>query len=347
MRITEFLVKHEKLYFLASVVWLGRKKSFRKKVNMINEDPRQVVIENRGSLHRGELIYELDPVIPNAGFFTVFRRLLSGLYYADDIGATPYISFSKDFLYAEDGVINGTTEPFEYYFEPINTVMSEEIKHVNAVICFEPKHIRIAEILNGCRQLLYRVKDEYLDSMAAVFAKYIRLNPVMDEYVNGSIMGLGLTNNTVAVHCRGTDYNIGSKEHPIIVTPEDYFTVVDEWIGKGYFDHVFLATDDQKCLEKFIAHYGECLSFYTDVERAKGSEGVHFSQSERPNHKYRLGAEVIRDVYTMASCSGLLAGMSEVSICTRIAKRSQNVIYKKELILDKGIVLHGRSFSHK
>ena len=53
MRITEFLVKHEKLYFLASVVWLGRKKSFREKVNMINEDPRQVVIENRGNLHRG------------------------------------------------------------------------------------------------------------------------------------------------------------------------------------------------------------------------------------------------------------------------------------------------------
>ena len=347
MKITDFLEKHEKLYFCALIIRFARNKKFRKKVNSIKKDPRQVVIEKRGRLYRGRLIYELDPVIHNAGFFAVFRRLLSGLYYADEIGATPYISYSNDFLYAENDIINGTNEPFEYYFKSINNITKEEVNRANAVIRFEPKHIRLAESLNGSRQLLYTVNDEYLDAMAAVVKKYIHLNKVMDEYINNGITELGLTGNTVAVHCRGTDFNIGSKEHPIIVTPEDYFTILDEWVAGGRFNHVFLATDDQNCLDKFIAHYGNRLSYYKDVERAKGSEGVHFSQSNRLNHKYKLGAEVVRDVYTMACCNGLLAGMSEVSICTRIIKRAQNALYEEELILDKGIVLRGRSFQHK
>ena len=347
MKIADFLEKHEKLYFCALIIRFGGNKKFRKKVNSITKDPRQVVIEKRGSLYRGRLIYELDPVVHNAGFFAVFRRMLSGLYYADEIGATPYISYSNDFLYAEKSIINGTNEPFEYYFQPLNNVTKEGVNHANAVIRFESKHIRLAEVLNGSRQLIYTAKDEYLDAMAVVLKKYIHLNKEMDEYVNRGISELGLTDSTVAVHCRGTDYNIGSKEHPIIVTPEDYFTILDEWIVNGCFNHIFLATDDQNCLDKFITHYGNCLSYYKDVERAKGNEGVHFSQSNRVNHKYRLGAEVIRDVYTMAYCKGLLAGMSEVSICTRIIKRAQNSSFEKELILNKGIVLRGRSFSHK
>lgn len=347
MKVTDFLERHDQLYFWALVIRFGRNKNFRSKVNMINKDPRQVVIEKRGSLYRGRLMYELDPVMPNAGFFAVFRRLLSGLYYADEIGATPFISYSNLFLYAENDTINGTNEPFEYYFKSINKITKEEVNRANAVIQFEPKHIRLAESLNGARQLLYTVRDEYLDAMATVVKKYIHLNRVMDEYINNGITELGLTGNTVAVHCRGTDYNVGSKEHPIIVTPEDYFTILDEWVAAGRFNHIFLATDDQNCLDKFIAHYGNRLSYYKDVERAKGSEGVHFSQSKRSNHKYRLGAEVVRDAYTMAYCSGLLAGMSEVSICTRIIKRAQNTLYKEELILDKGIVLRGRTFQHK
>ena len=346
-KITHFLTNHELLYYLALNLRFGRKKTFRSHVIAINEDPRQIQIVKIGDLYRGELVYKIDPNIAHAGFFAVFRRMLSALYYADEIGAKPYVAYSKEFLYAQEEPVNGAEDPYEYYFHPIKAVGDMEIDHVNALVTFEPKHIRLAEQLNGKREIAYRVTDAYLDAMAGTFQKYVRLNEVMEEFVHTGIQSLGLTDRTVAVHCRGTDYNLGSKEHPVIVTPEDYFKILDPWLDESLFDTVFLATDDLKCLEQFRAHYGEKLCFYQDVQRTDGKEGDHFSQSQRKNHKYLLGAEVIRDVYTMASCNGLLAGMSEVSICTRIANRAFGVPYAKELILDKGIVLYGRGFEHR
>ena len=55
-----------------------------------------------------------------------------------------------------------------------------------------------------------------------------------------------------------------------------------------------------------------------------------------------LGYEVLRDMYTLASCDGLVAGLSQVSYAARICKRSRNEKYDIEMILNKGINYHKR-----
>lgn len=346
-KITNFLLRHKKMYYFAILLRFSRNATFRDRVIAINENPREMSVEKRGDFNKGMLVYDIDPVIKQAGFFAVFRRMLTGLYFAEEIGAKPYVHYSDDFLYAENKTINGTTDPFEYYFMPIKAVASEKIDKANAVVKFEPKHIRLAENLNGVRGASYRVTEQYLQTMAEILQQYVHLNPVMGKYISNSVKELGLSDKTIAVHCRGTDFNIGSKEHPVIVTAEDYFIIVDELIAKGKYTKVFLATDDLTCLKKFIDHYGDILCYFSDVERTDGNEGVHFSKNNRVNHHYLLGAEVVRDAYTMAACGGLVAGMSEVSICTRIINRGLEKKYIDEIILDKGIVLQGRRFSHK
>lgn len=346
-KLKSIVQKSETIYYLALLAKFSFNKEFRDMVIGIRENPRQVVIKKKGGLCRGRLLCRIDPVIPYCGFFAVFRRLLTALYFSDNIGAEPYVSFSKDFIYSENEPVNGTDEPFEYYFKPIKPVTENELCNANAVIEFGEKNIKMAEIMNTKDEISYKVSEQYLQEMSSVFSKYIFLNETMDVYVNDGLSRLGiLHHSTLGIHCRGTDYNVGSKNHPVIVTAEDYFEIIDEVLERGNYTRIFLATDDANRLSEFIEHYGDKLCYYQDVERTTGNEGVHFSIVNREKHHYQLGAEVIRDVYTMASCDGFIAGMSEVSICARIAKRAQNKKYSDEIIIDKGIVLRGKRFSH-
>ena len=346
--LVNWVKKHPIIYYAGAVYRLGKTVEGRRKVIGILTDPRSVEIEKRGDLHKGMLVCEIDPVVEHSGFFAVFRRLLSALYFSDEIGAKPYVAYSKDFIYAEDHPVNESDDPFGYYFCPIRAVEEKSLKQLNAVIRFSPKHIRLAENLNGeVSYLNYRVTDEYLQAMASTCKKYIELNDVMEAYVQKGIAEIDADDRTLAVHCRGTDFNLGCKNHPVIVTVEDYFRFIDELLQTGEFDKIFLATDDENRLKKFIEKYGDQVRYYRDVKRTSGSEGVHYSTSNRENHHYWLGAEVIRDVYTMASCGGLVAGMSEVSIGARVFKQANGQKFKKLMIIDKGIMTQGAYFTHK
>lgn len=345
-RIKNFVQSNRGLYYIAALIKFSRNKEFRENVISIRENPCEIVIEKRGDLHRGELYYEINPVIKYEGFFAVFRRLLTALYFSDEIGAKPYVEFSKDFIYAEKQPINGVLNPFEYYFEPIKPILEKDIDYANAVVRFCSKHIKLIERLNSKDQLTYQVSEEYLQKLSGTFSKYIHLNSIISQYISNSQQHLNLTTKTLGVHCRGTDFNVGSKNHPIIVTVNEYFETIDRLLEKGHYDRIFLATDDSNRLQKFIEHYGDKLCYFDDVARTTGNEGVHFSNNTRDNHHYQLGAEVIRDVYTLAACDGLVASMSQVSICTRIAKRASGK-YSDEIIIDKGVVLSGKGFKHK
>lgn len=58
---------------------------------------------------------------------------------------------------------------------------------------------------------------------------------------------------------------------------------------------------------------------------------------ERVEHKYLLGLEVVRDMYALSYCNGLIAGLSQVSICSRIVKKSRKEEYEYLKIIDHGL----------
>ena len=100
--LVNWVKKHPIIYYAGAVYRLGKTVEGRRKVIGILTNPRSVEIEKRGDLHKGMLVCEIDPVVAHSGFFAVFRRLLSALYFSDEIGAKPYVAYSKDFIYAED-----------------------------------------------------------------------------------------------------------------------------------------------------------------------------------------------------------------------------------------------------
>ena len=172
--------------------------------------------------------------------------------------------------------------------------------------------------------------------------KYLHLNPKTKSFFESSfhkVFPQGKEKKKVlGVHIRGTDFALPWEGHPNMVTVEDFFTAIDEVLDKeGGFHHIFLATDDNTRLAAFKERYGACLSYYEDVHRGEGVRLAILDALDRENTHYLDGLEALRDMYTLAACDGLIAGLSQISISARIRRLADYGSFEYMKILDKGL----------
>lgn len=322
--------------FLKYCIQRRKDTRFVKNVMSIGDDPSLVNMVAMGDERNQHPLYFVAPDASGSGFFADHNRLLCYLYYADYFGLTPVVEYSQGYCYAEKAAVNGTCNPYEYYFKQPAGIELDELKKSRTVIRSRKENAALAGRLNKTGKG-YDFSEEYLNELGRISGKYIRLNDSvgswMEEQVN-SVLGTG---KILGVHVRGTDFKRNYKGHPVKVTTQEYLEAAKRMAADKKYDAVFLATDDAQALEVFYAEFGPMLRYYKDVTRSDGDETVMKSYVGRENHRYLLGLEVLRDMYTLAACDGLLAGLSQVSFAARIQKKAEQKEYRDLLILDKGM----------
>lgn len=329
--LKSWLQRHPKLNYLQRCIRQINNTSFMSQV--IDIHPMLVEFEQLGELNRNINIYLFDSNNNTSGFFARYRYILDSLYFADRFHFVPVVSLDQSFIYSEKEPVNGTTNPFEYYFEPVSSISVANAKNSYNVVRSVYAHTGIAR---GTKDS-YLVANEYILRLAQIQRKYIRLNKVVRPKIEGDISALLKKTKTLGVQVRGTDFNLNFNNHPVAVLPEDYLPVVKKAVAEHGFQKLFLATDEVAILEMFQKEFGDMLVYYEDVIRSVDGKNVVLAEVQRENHRYLLGFEVLRDMWTLASCEGLVAGVSQISICAQITKASFNDQYQYLCILDKGI----------
>lgn len=276
------------------------------------------------------------------GFFAEFRAMLAKMYFAESFGMKPYVEWGESFLYSEKEDINGTRNAFEYYFEQPLQVTKDELLSTSFVSVAKPEQGAVVE--REFRKDEYGLNEEYLDILADMYRKYIRLNALTETRIKGDLDGLFKGSKVLGVHFRGTDYKVGYQYHPVAVQIEQTIAAVKSEFYKGEYQKVFLATDEIGAVEKFKTEFPEKLIFFEDTYRGSGDESIAFSRSEREHHHFRLGYEVLRDMYALSYCDGLIAGLSQVVNCARIAKKSRGEQYECLKLINNGIYTEGKLF---
>lgn len=280
-------------------------------------------------------LLRLDKIwIPTAGFFALFQKMLCGLSFSDRLGYIPVADNWTGCPYEEDLPINGTTNVFEYYFKPLSNISAESANHSYSVVIPTEMNMGLPFWDNNCEW--YKPNASYIEYMGSLFKKYIQLNDIVGPQISTDISVLLQSKRTLGVHYRGTDFKINANGHPVSITAEDYIIPIKAALETQQFDQIFLATDDMEALELFNKVF-ENIVHYIDVFRTTGNTSVAYTETSRPNHKYRLGYEVVRDVYTLATCDGLIAGESQVSIAARIFNKGTGKAYTYTDIIQKGI----------
>ncbi len=329
----------KQLFFALYCLPHGDDQRFVDSVKRIGKEYNVVSVE-KGEENGGiSMVYHIAMEPSGSGFFADFNKLLAYLYFADQMALIPVVEFSEQSRYAESHSVNGSSNPYEYYFKQPGAVSLEDLDRLGSVIRSRRENVILAESLNEKRGG-YTKSEKHLDEMGKIFGKYVRFNETVGNMLCAGRDEMLGGRKTLGVHVRGTDFKWNYNGHPVVIRPEEYLREAKEKFGRGEYERIFLATDDSGALQLFQEAFGSDLRFYQDAMRDNGTESVMNSSSTRENHHYLLGCEVLRDMYTLSSCEGLVAGLSQVSYAARICKRSRGERYTDEVILDKGINYH-------
>lgn len=275
-----------------------------------------------GEFNNDKVIYLLS-LKKMSGFMAMYIYTLRMLRVVDLFGFTPVIEWESR-LYQR----NTADNIFEYFFNPINEISVEEALKSSYVVRPNGSHkIKTANTVS-----IYPISDEEIIVFNKLIEKYFHLNNDTYTIINNSINNLLQDSNILGVHVRAGDFKLRLKNHPVPVEPDEYITEIKKALKEHNFEKIFLATDDDDVVNIFKKEFGTMLIYYDKM--FKVANRTELLESKRDDHNYLLGLEVLIDVYTLAACSGLIAGLSNVPNAAQCIN-GNNYKYKK--IINKGI----------
>lgn len=316
------------------------------KIKQINEPSyKQISLRYNENASKKIVVGEIDCVSSLDGFFAAMRWILNAIYFCEKSGFLPVIKMPENWLY-HDEQMPKEKNPFEYFFEQPADISVQELHDCNMVYECKIQHCYLAEKMNDSDKLTYLYTDEYVSEMSKIVKKYLRFNEVTKQILEKDVVAKDINSEVLGVHIRGTDYKQNCNHHPVFVEPSDYFEYIDTALKKG-FKKIYLATDDSEIVDLFIQRYGkEILICDEFVSRSTGEIGVHIKESEKKNG-YKLGLDVITDMYALANCGGIISGLSQVSLFARLFNKNFNEKYRYDVVVSKAINENHKKFTIK
>lgn len=335
-KIKKIITKNDRLYILAKCIKNSNNPDMIKLIRGFYSQPSNnlTLILNSSSKLAPKSVYYIDLGVEDyrkTGFCALLRYTVEALCFAESLGFSPFVMWGKGTVYYENELSSYTDNVFLYYFESVSSV--RQIINEQYVSW----KLDDIEFYIQKKWSPYCIDDEELFLCAASYKKHIHLNSQAANYIDQSIKSIIKNNKVLGVHARGTDFNVGYINHPKAITSNIYISKAKELFNTGNYDKIFIATEDVNLLNSFIDAFGEELVYYDDVFRTSGMALPHGTQSNRPLHHYKLGLEVLRDIYTLAHCEGLVCGLSQVSFAARYVNIALDRKFKEVIILDHGI----------
>ena len=347
MNKKDFLKSHPKIEYWLRAIKYAKDPKFVQICRAIYRDPNLLYFVSRGNEYPDVFFYDILIDAPSKGFFALLNQTLDGLKYADRHNLIPVVTWSDSCLYKDDGEVNGSVNPFCYYFEIISGMEQSEIQNAKNVLEYNygQRALDIDHPFGVVAKTIVDngIYDSYIQESADVYRKYIKFKPQVLEIVEKTKQLVGFGDSVLGVHVRATDFSKGYINHAVMNTIDEYIEAVKKALKKESFDKIFLATDDASVIGRFEEVFPGMIIYNSESFRSSDGNAVHFSASLRKHHKYLLGIEVISDMYLLSICNGLIGGYSNVCICAQIAKKSYGIDYDYLNILDKGFNQTGKT----
>lgn len=334
--------KHPRIYLLLRTInqEIHGDDRYVQKVLAFKETPDSdfLDIRHNGSTNYEKTLYVIKENSDREGFCATLRFTIGFILYAKEHGFEPVMRLSKDFVYYDEEMSMEISNPWKYYFLAPKDVYDEnEAMHVCYCQYYHMMTIKEYEKLDA-----YRTDNYYDESLfkacTPVIKEYMEIKPEIvneaTEFINTAKDGDGII---LGVHFRGTDYKKGYNEHPVFVGAKKTIEEIEKAMEKQKVRAIFVATDDTSFCNEVKKKIGDIeVLQYQDVYRSDGDESVAFSKSDRKKHHYLLGYEILRDMYTLSLCDGLIAGKSSVGFISNLYKHSRDEEYVYMHIIDKG-----------
>lgn len=323
IRVHRQIVERLKKYKLFHAVWLEKgyiEKGIRHDViDHALQRNGVLVLNHYGEKNKGRIILNIKNNDSAMGFFAAWKMMIMGISLADELGLTPVCSWTKKGPYFDPEHKGTILNPFEYYFEQISNVSVKDMKESHSVANYYFGQASFE--FNLCQGYGSDIDD------VGLYAKYCGRMPLKGEILealNDDISNVFGNHKILAVHIRGVDWG-NIKSHPIPLSLDKYKKMIDKALDMYDFSKIFIACDSEDTRNYFQQIYNERLIFFNDVSLAeRGTHTLAIFNDRDKKGGFQLGYEVLRDMYAMSMCDGLIAGLSSVSLASLAYKKSRN-----------------------
>jgi len=284
-----------------------------------------------GDSNQDKALYVLNRGF-SGGFMFLYNVTISVFTTCNLYGLSPVIYWENK-LCPRDST-NYTANAYEYYFEPLEFAYQDAMDSAHVAFC-DPWSC-------GVHYTDYTDTrfDHYIECASKAIEHYARLNKSTDAHIKKSIDNILTGKKVLGVHVRGGLFRAKLRQHPVAVTPSDFIMEAKKAVSEHGFERIFLATDEEDTITQFENAFGDMVVYHDDFIRIQ--PGIISDPSiialelkdTHPDNGYKMGLEVLTDVYTLAACHGLLAGLSYVPIVAMLINGGQ---YEYRHVINKGI----------
>lgn len=143
------------------------------------------------------------------------------------------VEYHPDYCYAEKHPVNGTSNPFEYYFQQPAGISLEQLYNCKHVVRSRKENgnyaISLNEKVNG-----YSRNENYITEMGRITRKYFCLRPEVSEIINSQMnLLIEKKEKVLGIYFRGTDFKRNYNGHPVNLSIEDYIAKIEESMQWG------------------------------------------------------------------------------------------------------------------
>lgn len=294
---------------------------------------RGVYLHSFGPLHIDKFFYIVRRRGAGAGFFSNLNCVIGELTIAELLGMVPAVDFQHfPTPYHEAEPVNGTTNDWEYYFQPVSSFSLAEIYQSAHVAVSAGFHLQEAFLERPTGRCLLPGQTGIYPSTQGEYRRFCSkwIQPrgeIVEDVDRFAVQFLG--HRVLGVHFRGTDMNVtvGHRFGPTLRQAE---AIIDRVLDELRADRLFLMSDDANSISQFRKRYGNRL-LYTGAFRSSGKAKLN-GLSQRPLHQYLLGREVLVDLLILARCHGLVCSPSNIGL--HAARISDT--FEKAVVIENG-----------
>lgn len=233
------------------------------------------------------------------GLFANFMSALHNLEWCTRNNRIPVIYWDNACLYYTKDGYNGSFNVWEYYFEPVSSLVYEKN---------DPLYTNWTD--PDGRYIAYMVNAKTAPNAAKrlsiynnVIKPFIKLNPLVQQKVDSFWHANMSGKHTIGIHLRGTDKHKEIK----MVSPEVILQTAQRLAQPD--SQFFIATDEEALLE-LAKKTLEGVVIYYDSHRSLDGSSLHHSG---PFPMHLIGEEVVIEAWLLSRCDVFIHTSSYVS----------------------------------
>ncbi|XP_078382373.1 uncharacterized protein LOC144665071 [Oculina patagonica] len=224
-----------------------------------------------------------------------------------------------------------TVNSWDWYFEPVNHGLESKVENVFCPLRLDgPTSVDVGAIIDNSFRNRTDV-DGFENARIINTQERMRVNKLIQQYVkpNSRIKEkvrmfyqrylAGFT--VLGVHVRGTDHwsETSEKRLPSLMSWVKRSRSILETLPRPR--KIFIASDNNEVIKKFVTYFGKKSVVYTEAVRAKGyhdqiaphAPEFRHKTADSSSYEREIGTQVLMDILLLAKCDHFLHTESSVA----------------------------------